>query len=804
MHDSSELHAAARAAVNVGRYLEGAALARRGLDRWPDPLTRVRLLGTLAYAEAELGNFDLAESLGDEALALPRLDAESRGTAHGQRALVRLLRGRRADALADFSAAIRLLSANHEDLGRNLLNRGLLYLEAGQAAKALADFEHAVAESETAGLRDQAAKAWHNAGYAAFLLGDYVRALRDMDAVADYFAGQSPAARAVGLQDRAEVLASAGLSDDAIADLRRAVALFRAARAKRAETASLVVLARMLLTENPREGLRIARRASARFAAMGANADRLRADAVAALCAHAADMRRVPDAMALGDQLRHRGLNDEAGQVMLAHCTRLLAQGRLDEAREVKLPRFLRTNPNAWVAAVRAERLAALGHRSRALASVRTSLDALHTAQARIGSLELQTSMSGDLRRLGMLGLRLALERRDPALVLEWSERARAASSRVIPVGPPEDPEQAADLAELRTLVAFQTDPVRRQELRRRIRERTWRTGGSHATQPVSSLPEVQAALMRRNATLLALLAIDDAAVALVVSQESASLHELGPLHQVAPLLDGLVADLDVAAADLPAATTATLRASLHDRLARLDALLLAPVAHLLSGGVVLTPSGLFGHIPWPLLPSLAGVGVTVARSATAWVSAPDVGPPTRTLLVAGPRLGRGEEEIDACAAPWQEVTLLAGPAASVANTLAAFPKADLVHVAAHGHHHPQNPLFSSADLADGPVFGYEVQALGTVPDIVIFSACDLGRRTSSDDPLGLATALLHSGVRTVLASPAAIADAAAARLMPGLHARLATGRPVADALAASVAEFGPGAPPLVCFGAGW
>lgn len=802
MLDPPELHARARAATNAGRHVEAVRWARRGLERAPDPLTRARLLGTLAYAEAELGHLEQAEARCDEAIALDGIDPEARGTVHGQRAVVRLRRGRRTEALADFNAAIRLLSADHQALGRNLLNRGNLHLETGQAAKALADFEQAVLESDAAGQVGQAAKARHNAGYAAFLLGDHVRALVDMDAVAGHFVDQSPAARAIGLQDRAEVLAAAGLRDDALADLRQAVALFRTARARRAEASGLVVLARLLATEDPREGLRLARRASARFAAMGADTARLRADAMAALCAHAA-RARVGDTPALIDALRAQGLATEAGELTLVHCARLLAQGRLEEARALPLPRFTRAHPDPWVAAIRAERQAALGHRGRALASVRASLDALHTLQASIGSLELQTSMSRALTRLGRLGLRLALDRGDPALVLEWSERTRAASSRVVPVRPPSDPDQAADLAELRTLVAFGTDPARQQELRRRIRERTWRLGGSRETRPVCTLAGLQETLGRRRATLVALLACDDDVAALVVTGEDAQLRPVARLATIAPLLAGLVADLDVAATDLRAGVGAAVRAGLRARLARLDAALLAPIGPL-AGRVVLTPSGLFGQVPWPLLPSLAGVPVTVARSATAWGDAPDATPPRNALLVAGPHLARATDEITACAAHWEAPTCLVGPDAGVRNLLRAGRSADLVHVAAHGHHHAQNPLFSSADLADGPVFGYEVQRLSPVPGVVIFSACDVGRHTGGDDPLGLATALLHAGARTVLASPAALADADAARLMPDLHARLAAGVPAADALAASLQAFGPDAPPLVCFGAGW
>jgi hypothetical protein len=47
--------------------------------------------------------------------------------------------------------------------------------------------------------------------------------------------------------------------------------------------------------------------------------------------------------------------------------------------------------------------------------------------------------------------------------------------------------------------------------------------------------------------------------------------------------------------------------------------------------------------------------------------------------------------------------------------------------VAAHGSHIRQNPLFSSLELADGPLFAYEIADRRVAPHVVL-SACELGR----------------------------------------------------------------------------
>ncbi|MFP5415420.1 MAG: CHAT domain-containing protein [Actinomycetes bacterium] len=804
-----ELHARARTATNAGRHVHAATLLRRALTLPCETPLRARLLTTLAYAEVELGHLELAESLCDEALALGGLDAETRGVIHGQRGVVALRRGNRDRALADFGAAIRSLAKDHAALGRNLLNRGNLYLETGHARRALADFERAVVESEFAGpdAAGQAAKARHNAGYAHFLLGDIVRALRAMDTVSEYLSKQSHTSLAVCLQDRAEVLAAAGLITQAVADLRRAIEEFHAGGARRAEASAMLVLARLLITEDPEAGLALARRASRRFTAMGADLARLSAEAVVAISLRAAGRTTVPEAEALAMELRQRGLHDDADQLTVAACGWLVANGRLDEARTVPLPRSAPLRTRLWTAYVAATRDAALGRRARALDRLRHALDSAHSLKASLGSLELQTSSTRGLATVGQFGLTLALQRRNPELVLEWSERARAASSRVMAVRPPDDAEQAADLAELRSLVLFGGDPARQRVLRQRIRERAWRDHGSGATQPVASLADTTAALGRRDAVLVALVANAESVNALVADAAGAAVIEVAPLDAVTTLLGGLPADLDVTATDLPSHLARTVRAGLDARLGALDELLLRPLAERIAGRrVVLTPSGIFAHLPWPLLATLSGVPVTVASSATAWVAATasPSGPLRRPTFLAGPRLRRAEEEVAACAAHWPEAAVLAGEDATVGAAFDVAERTDVFHVAAHGHHHAENPLFSHVELLEGPVFGYELSRISALPPVVILSSCDLGTRTSSDDPLGLVTALLHGGVQTVLASPAALSDHAASRLMPDLHARLAAGTSPADALAGSVAAFGPDAPPLVCFGAGW
>ena len=107
-------------------------------------------------------------------------------------------------------------------------------------------------------------------------------------------------------------------------------------------------------------------------------------------------------------------------------------------------------------------------------------------------------------------------------------------------------------------------------------------------------------------------------------------------------------------------------------------------------------------------------------------------------------------------------------------------------------------------DFADLPHAAIANQ-LPRVPDVVIMSACELGRSTSrwGLESLGMARAWLHAGARSVLASPASIADENAATLLPAVHRELARGCGLADALTAATEATGV-TTPLLARGSGW
>jgi CHAT domain-containing protein len=126
-----------------------------------------------------------------------------------------------------------------------------------------------------------------------------------------------------------------------------------------------------------------------------------------------------------------------------------------------------------------------------------------------------------------------------------------------------------------------------------------------------------------------------------------------------------------------------------------------------------------------------------------------------------------------------------------------------MAHLAVHGHHEPDNVLFSRLELADGPVMAYDLLHLDAAPQHVVLSACDVGHVSMrpGDEPLGLVSTLLHLGSPTVIAAAAPVGDSATAEVMSAYYRLRRSGHTPAQALAAAT-----GPNPMAafsCFGAG-
>lgn len=741
---------------------------------------------------------------------------------------LRATRGGRIDeALVHFSEAEALVEdATDLDVCKMLVNRGALHLERLELHSAKHDLElclvRAAGQQE---LLTLATMARHNLGYVEFLAGNLPAALREMTAAA---ALGGRAAPAVALLDRARVLIAAGLIDAADLTLSQATQRFRDGRmwAYLAE-AELNRAECALLTGDFKRVRSLAGSARNRFRRRGNDAWRRRSELVL-LAGDLGDgrppARLVGPASRLAEEFEDSRLPGYAKTARLIACEALLASDRLAEATATfdRLPPPERTEPigvrlqQRTVAGLLARRRGqpAVGHRV-----VRQGLTELERHQAQFGSVDLQTASALHGRRLAALDLEMALTDGRPAAVFTALERGRALSRRLVPVNPPTD-ESAPLLTQLRqlseTLAAIGADPAqtdaaaaarrRVAELRDQLRRLSWHTEGSGSVRRHVGLTASQERVRALDRQMVLYGRARGELVAVVVGHGRPRLYRLAGTGAVTALLDRLRADLNVQAyPGVPEPLRRSAAASARRCLQQLDALLLAPL-QLSDQAVVVVPTADLATLPWGALPSRVGGPVEVAPTASSWWHGTQR-PARRQLRVAGfagPGLAASEREVLGLQTIWPGAETFVGADATGRSLVRSAATASVAHVAAHGAHVTQNPLFSWLQLADGPLFAYELQA-GRLPAHVVLSACELGRVTvrPGEETLGLTSVLLHLGAQCVISGVADVNDDLAAEVMLSYHRRLAAGDDAAVALAGASAA-SQTVVPFVCFGAAW
>ena len=720
------------------------------------------------------------------------------------------------------------------DTATILLNRGSLRLDLGDVDGATADLSEAVGSGDAAGDVLLASKARHNLGYAEYLRGDLPVALRAMDEAAE----QAPDRHAaVGLIDRAQVLLDAGLlteADDALREAREHLSRYRMLR----DLAEVeLVRSRVVLgLRRYADARRLARSASRRFDRLGNTPWMLRArvaELQAALTEHRSDgvtpttarrhagwalaLAREGEALGgaagLGVTIPAQLLAAEwlvtAGDVPAAQDVLAQVPGRLDRA---PLPVRLQHE------AVLAQLAFAAGDRRGGVRAVRRGQSALAEHRARLGSVDAVTASAVHGVRLGNVDVDAALRTRRPATIFDAVERGRAAFAGTGRVRPPSDPVLAGLLASARREVeaaralGVPSDPshlARRQDhlrsarrLQDDARRRAWQHGGEAATPLATTERRLRAALAAAgsDAVVADLVVEGDDVLAVRVSAAGTRLVRLAPRATVAEQVRRARADFAVLSNVLiPVPMREAAVASLTRTLTALDDALVVPLE--VDGDLHLAARDLLLALPWASLPSRRGRRTW----ANSWVDL-RVGEPTRradeALVVAGPGLRFSGAEAKLVASVWEGSEALAGEDATCEAVAEGLRSAGVVHLAAHGTHETDNPLFSSLRLADGPLFAHELDGIDLHGVVVVLSACEVGLSTPriGGESLGLTSVLLRLGARAVVASVAPLRDDVAARVMPSLHAELRDGAMPGSALARAVADE-PEPVPLVCFG---
>ncbi|BCJ66568.1 CHAT domain-containing protein [Polymorphospora rubra] len=802
---------------------------RRAVRVTGSPRTRALARMSLGYVLANAGH--TAAALREVTAALPRLTGADAGRARMQRGVVLHYRGRFDEAVRDYGLAVDIAQREGDLLleARARNNRGLLNSHRGTSRGADDDLDRSAAIFQRLGLDLAAADARWNSGIAAGQRGDVAGALRCFAAVEQEY-HRLAVPRPALLLDRFELLLAVPLVDEAVEVAGSAVEQLRRRGMSSDLAEALLARARAaLLAGDLDTATQAAGQARTRFQRQGRRT-------WAAFARHvelrAEFSRGTRSPALLGAMARTADRLDATGWPDPALTTRVEA-ARLATAlgRPARAAELLATAARArhrgtashraqgWYALALACRLA--GDVRGAGRALRRGLAVLDGYRASLGTTELRAHSGTYGQELAAEGLDIAVRSGAPARVLAWAERWRANALRMRPVLPPQDPELAAALAELRLVSTALEDalladrPVhglRRNQARleQRIRElaRGADGGGTLVTPPgIRRLAGVLGP-----AVLLELVAHGERLRAVLLRDGRATLHDLGPLadalRHVGAYRFGLrrlVTTGDSAAA----------RAGVRHAAHALDQQLFGPLrSHLGDRPLVIAPVGGLHAVPWSGLPTCAGRPVTVTPSATAWLRAAErPAPDGPTVLAAGPRLPAARTEVRHLARVRPGARLFTGTDATAEAVTAALNGAGLAHIAAHGRFRADNPLFSTLELADGPLTAYELERLVNPPGCVVLSACDAGLSAvrPGDEVMGFSSVLLALGARTLIAAVLPVPADLTTVLMLDLHRRMRAGARPADALAGAQAASGATgtgaahatAAAFVCFGAG-
>lgn len=664
-------------------------------------------------------------------------------------------------------------------------------LEDGQVAAAEANFAAAAVLLADQGAWVDRVSCLANLAEVARTRGDLPDALRRYgEVVADYHRTGSTTGLPLIIESYAEAYLAAGLAADAV-DLTNEAA--QAMTPLSAASFGVVAARAHLAAGDPAGAVAAAERVAPVLHRQGRTWYELRArwEAVQGRVALGTDdprPRLAAEAAAVAAALDEEAANEAPLALVVAGR---LQRGEERRRRWERAASYRQRAP-ALVRAAGWQAEALLGeHDDRPGAALRAAgrgLDAIDEHRRLMGSTEMRAVATTHGRDLAAIALRQASG--DPRTLLRWAERVRATMLHQAPATSQAatiPPALAALRDNGRLLVEARQEGEDTSELdreRRRL-ERAVRKESFLAVADAPALApppvgEIVAAV--GDDCLVELVEVDGVLHVLVVHGGRVRRRVAGRTADVMALLGPAQMLLRRAARGRAVDLTA-LGGQLQQAVLG-DAVGLIP-----EGPVVLAPTTRLHGLPWALLPTFADRPFSVVPSAGQWLRARARTRPRnrRTVLVAGPGLATGGAEVPLLAAAHPDAVLLAGPDATLVDVLDRLDGADLVHLAAHGHFRADSPLFSSLDLADGPLTVHDLERVRRAPYRVVLSACESGvlAPVGAEELLGLAAALFSLGTAGLVCSVAEVNDAATADLMVALHASLAAGDSAGEALLA-------------------
>lgn len=751
-----------------------------------DVALRAETMTTLAGSLAIAGDKD-------DALAVLTVAAEfaprsALATIEFQRGTIYSTRGDVALALDAFSAALVVFEEMGDEVqfAWTLHNRGLLRVLNGDLAAAEQDLTLARDLHVKHGQDTWLGGAEHSLGVLAAHRGDIPAALRRFSASEDVYRRQTGSSVPIH-SGRCEVLLSAGLFREALA---LATTIYeehrRQGRGEDEAEARLVAAQAALLSGELDQASALAGAAAEMFIEQGRNrwaADARRVSIQARYQGGTADTHLLQSARDIADSLEGV-FSIPASQARLTAGFIALDLGEVDAAAvDLAKVGMLRSGPvelrlQSRLARARL-RLAREDERG-ADAAARSGMRLLEEYQAALGASDIRSGVERHAEVLASVGLQLAIESGRPRRAFSWMELTHAPSLRYRPVVPSGDKEQTGRLAQLRKLTADLRDAdeaaaaaLTRQmkDLQRSIRDTSREARGSEAAVGHARTAELVMALGDR--TLVEFAALQGTLWAVAIRNGRFSLREIAPESEVLAETQSLRFIMRRLARGRGSTESAVAVAQ------RLDDLLFGSL-QLGDVPLVVVPTPALHALPWWALPTCRGRPVTISPSTELWYRASRrVASGKGTLVTAGPDLEVSDLEVRAVGRVHPGAKVLSSKRSEVGTVLANLEGAGLAHIASHAFFQFENPMFSSLRLADGDLNVYDIERLGTPPDVVVLSACDSGFTDThaGEELTGLSSALLSMGTRSIIASVGLVPDSKATKdLMVALHRGLVAG----------------------------
>ncbi|MCU1500709.1 MAG: hypothetical protein JWM12_63 [Ilumatobacteraceae bacterium] len=774
---------AAEASIRVGTMSDALALFRRAADladRRADaraaPL-RVRVAAMLAAS-------------GESELALRTLDAvepllgENAWLAWYQRGLILHWAGRSEDALVWLRRAEPAAEAAGDRLtvAKLVMNRAVAQAHVGDFDAAAADAVDAEQRCREIGELTLAAHALHNRGWITARAGDLAEGWRLMH---DAAIEPSWTAPPVVLADRADLAHAAGLLSEAADLAEEAWAAQLAVGDDHGAAATSLLRARIALDlGNMETALDLATTAAAALVTQG----RL------SLCGAAAGIEIAARHVLLeqlGDSERPRAaraafdvLSSALGSVE-AHPWRAVRLDGLIDAGEIALLAGCRDEAERLFRSAMRDRLdpdraevhhhvaAALAHRAHAGTFDDARLEAAwdaHEARRTVRSVyELGGDWGASTRLLTRVALASLLDRGDAAGAIRWLERLRRLSS------PSHDERLLEAAASLRAVWLHRRetgddpdadDALLDDEVSALEAELVGRARLTASAHPRGASPTADELAAELGPTQLAwVIALPTGAWTVELTRDAARVTKIDR-DRLQRDATRLASAMRLGRADWQQAAT-DLDATLH----------LAPSTE----RVVVIPVGsAVEDVSFGALPSLTRSRLRICWSGAHWLSTRTARNVQRVTIAATGVVG-SSREVELLSEVWPESTTFRGPDVTSANVLAALASDDLVHVGAHGHLRRDNPMLSTLECADGPIYGYELARSARVAGTVLLWSCALGgaRMPADVGVAGWPTLLSQLGCNALIAAPGALPSAPAPDLAVEVHRGLANGDPI-------------------------